>query len=149
MDFPSADYLTGIGEKTFIAELMPRFPIYVNMLDKAAQDVVGKVHQNTLPALKLLQSEGFSFSAVMSGRGANRPIPTSLCWGRMPQKEVRVMFYLNIKNIFAGPQGQSLWWWCCAKPTKAGGCAGGGGRPCAHFPSLRESESRGHTKIFS
>ena len=29
MDFPSADYLTGIGEKTFIAELMPRFPIYV------------------------------------------------------------------------------------------------------------------------
>ena len=61
MDFPSADYLTGIGEKTFIAELMPRFPIYVNMLDKAAQDVVGKVHQNTLPALKLLQSEGFRF----------------------------------------------------------------------------------------
>ncbi|MCH8502564.1 MAG: arginine N-succinyltransferase [Aliidiomarina sp.] len=61
MDFPSADYLTGIGEKTFIAELMPRFPIYVNMLDKAAQEVVGKVHHNTLPALKLLQSEGFRF----------------------------------------------------------------------------------------
>ncbi|MCH8493705.1 MAG: arginine N-succinyltransferase [Idiomarina sp.] len=61
MDFPSADYLTGIGEKTFIAELMPRFPIYVNMLDKAAQDVIAKVHQNTLPALKLLQSEGFRY----------------------------------------------------------------------------------------
>lgn len=61
MDFPSADYLTGIGEKTFIAELMPRFPIYVNMLDKAAQEVVGQVHHNTLPALKLLKSEGFRF----------------------------------------------------------------------------------------
>lgn len=61
MDFPSADYLTGIGEKTFIAELMPRFPIYVNMLDKSAQEVVGKVHHNTLPALKLLQSEGFRY----------------------------------------------------------------------------------------
>ncbi|RUO19010.1 arginine N-succinyltransferase [Aliidiomarina iranensis] len=61
MDFPSADYLTGVGEKTFIAELMPRFPIYVNMLDKAAQEVVGKVHGNTLPALKLLQSEGFRY----------------------------------------------------------------------------------------
>ncbi|RUO24059.1 arginine N-succinyltransferase [Aliidiomarina minuta] len=61
MDFPRADYLTGIGDKTFVAELMPRFPIYVNMLDKAAQEVVGKVHPNTLPALKLLQSEGLRF----------------------------------------------------------------------------------------
>lgn len=61
MDFPSADYLTGIGEKTFIAELMPKFPIYVNLLDKSAQEVIGQVHQNTLPALKLLKSEGFRF----------------------------------------------------------------------------------------
>lgn len=61
MDFPRADFLTGVGEKTFVAELMPRFPIYVNMLDKSAQDVIGKVHENTLPALKLLQSEGLRF----------------------------------------------------------------------------------------
>lgn len=61
MDFPRADYLTGIGDKTVVAELMPRFPIYVNMLDEAAQKVIGKVHQNTLPALKLLQSEGLQF----------------------------------------------------------------------------------------
>lgn len=61
MDFPRADYLTGIGEKTFVAELMPRFPIYVNMLDDAAQQVIGKVHQNTVPALRLLQSEGLRF----------------------------------------------------------------------------------------
>lgn len=61
MDFPQADYLTGIGDKTFVAELMPRFPIYVNLLDDAAQAAVGKVHKNTLPALKLLQSEGMRF----------------------------------------------------------------------------------------
>ncbi|EKE84520.1 arginine N-succinyltransferase [Idiomarina xiamenensis] len=61
MDFPQADYLTGIGEKTFVAELMPKFPIYVNLLDKAARDVIGQVHDNTRPALKLLQSEGFRF----------------------------------------------------------------------------------------
>lgn len=61
MDFPRADYLTGIGDKTFVAELMPRIPIYVNLLDEAAQKVIGKVHPNTLPALKLLQSEGFRF----------------------------------------------------------------------------------------
>lgn len=61
MDFPRADYLTGVGEKTFIAELMPKFPIYVNLLDDAAREVIGEVHPNTLPALKLLTSEGFRF----------------------------------------------------------------------------------------
>lgn len=61
IDFPTADYLTGIGEKCFVAELMPRHPVYVNLLSKEAQDVVGKVHDNTAPALELLKREGFTF----------------------------------------------------------------------------------------
>ncbi|KFZ30542.1 arginine N-succinyltransferase [Pseudidiomarina salinarum] len=61
MDFIDADYLTGIGEKTFIAELMPRQPIYVKLLDAEAQAVVGQVHKSTRPALGMLESEGFRF----------------------------------------------------------------------------------------
>ena len=38
MDFPTADYLTA-GQKVFIAELMPKYPIYVNLLSKEAQQV--------------------------------------------------------------------------------------------------------------
>tara|TARA_R110002126_G_scaffold16527_4_gene65966 strand:+ start:1475 stop:2494 length:1020 start_codon:yes stop_codon:yes gene_type:complete len=60
VDFPTADYLTGIGQKVFIAELMPKYPIYVSLLSKEAQQVIGKVHDKTRPALALLQSEGFS-----------------------------------------------------------------------------------------
>ncbi|MBE1286825.1 MAG: arginine N-succinyltransferase [Alteromonadaceae bacterium] len=59
IDFPTADYLTGIGKKVFIAELMPKYPIYVNLLSDAAQAVIGKVHDKTKPALNLLQKEGF------------------------------------------------------------------------------------------
>lgn len=59
MDFPTADYLTGVGRKEFIAELMPKYPIYVNLLSKDAQAVIGKVHEKTVPALKLLEKEGF------------------------------------------------------------------------------------------
>ncbi|AWL13171.1 Arginine N-succinyltransferase [Saliniradius amylolyticus] len=59
MDFPTADYLTGIGQKVFIAELMPKYPIYVSLLSKEAQAVIGKVHDKTRPALRLLESEGF------------------------------------------------------------------------------------------
>jgi arginine N-succinyltransferase len=60
MDFPTADYLTGIGKKVFIAELMPKHPIYVNLLSEAAQQVINKVHEKTIPALRLLEAEGFS-----------------------------------------------------------------------------------------
>ena len=44
--------LTGIGKKGFIADLMPKLPIYVNLLSKEAQAVIGEVHDNTRPALK-------------------------------------------------------------------------------------------------
>mgnify|MGYP000229647074 CR=1 FL=1 len=60
MDFPTADYLTGIGKKEFIAELMPKYPIYVNLLSDEAQKVINKVHTKTVPALRLLEAEGFA-----------------------------------------------------------------------------------------
>ncbi|GAA4884032.1 arginine N-succinyltransferase [Ferrimonas pelagia] len=62
IDFPTADYLTGIGDKVFVAELMPRHPIYVNLLSPEAQAVVGQVHESTAPALSLLEHEGFRFN---------------------------------------------------------------------------------------
>lgn len=60
IDFTLADYLTGIGKKGFIADLMPKLPIYVNLLSKEAQAVIGQVHDNTKPALRLLEKEGFT-----------------------------------------------------------------------------------------
>ena len=60
IDFKLADYLTGIGKKGFIADLMPKLPIYINLLSKEAQAVIGQVHENTKPALRLLEKEGFT-----------------------------------------------------------------------------------------
>ncbi|GAD80589.1 arginine N-succinyltransferase [Vibrio ezurae] len=60
IDFTMADYLTGIGNKGFIADLMPKLPIYINLLSKEAQAVIGQVHDNTRPALTLLEKEGFT-----------------------------------------------------------------------------------------
>nr|WP_086940675.1 arginine N-succinyltransferase [Thaumasiovibrio occultus] len=61
IDFALADHLTGIGKKGFIADLMPKLPIYVSLLSKDAQAVIGKVHENTQPALHMLEQEGFSW----------------------------------------------------------------------------------------
>ena len=65
LDFPTADYLTGIGKKSFIAELMPRFPIYICLLDKQARKVIGQVHPNTEPALTMLKREGFRYTGYV------------------------------------------------------------------------------------
>lgn len=65
MEFSKADTLSGLGNKSFIAELMPKYPIYVSMLPEAAQAVIGQVHDNTVPALKMLQSEGFNFNGLV------------------------------------------------------------------------------------
>lgn len=59
IDFATAVHLVGTGEKHFIAELMPSYPIYMSLLSKEAQAVVGQAHSNTVPALRLLQKEGF------------------------------------------------------------------------------------------
>lgn len=59
IDFIEADYLSGLGKKAFMAEMMPRNPVYVCLLPEEAQKVIGEVHTNTRPALSLLQAEGF------------------------------------------------------------------------------------------
>ena len=61
VDFRKADLMV-MRDKSFIADLMPEHPIYIPLLPQAAQDVIGKVHVSTLPALHMLQSEGFVFN---------------------------------------------------------------------------------------
>ena len=61
MDFAEADYLTGIGKKSFVAELMPKHPLYSSFLSKEAQAVIGETHELTRPARRLLEQEGFRF----------------------------------------------------------------------------------------
>ncbi len=57
--FADADRLTGTGMKTFIAELMPAYPIYVSLLPDDAREAIGQVHANTSPARAILEKEGF------------------------------------------------------------------------------------------
>ena len=65
MEFSQADYLTGVGNKAFIAELMPKFPLYTCFLSEAARAVIGQVHPDTEPALAMLKGEGFSYQGYV------------------------------------------------------------------------------------
>jgi arginine N-succinyltransferase len=65
MEFSQADYLTGVGNKAFIAELMPKFPLYTCFLSEEARAVIGRVHPDTEPALAMLKGEGFSYQGYV------------------------------------------------------------------------------------
>lgn len=59
MEFDEADRMTGSTDKQFILDLAPREPIYVELLPEPARAVIGKVHPQGVPAMALLESEGF------------------------------------------------------------------------------------------
>lgn len=65
MDFSRADYLTGTGRKSFVAELMPKHPLYSSLLSPDAQAVIGKTHEATVPAFRLLEEEGFRYEGYV------------------------------------------------------------------------------------
>ena len=65
MEYSTADYLTGIGQKSFIAELMPKHPVYVNLLPADARDAIGVVHTDTVPARTMLEQEGFRYEGYV------------------------------------------------------------------------------------
>ncbi|MFP6849253.1 MAG: arginine N-succinyltransferase [Pseudomonas sp.] len=65
MEFSQADYLTGVGNKAFIAELMPKFPLYACFLSEDARNTIGRVHPDTEPALTMLKAEGFSYQGYV------------------------------------------------------------------------------------
>ncbi len=61
MDLSQADYLTGINRKTFIAELMPHYPVYVPLLNEEARNAIGQPRPDIEPVMDILEDEGFAY----------------------------------------------------------------------------------------
>lgn len=59
MDFQEADFINATRGGQFISDLMPKYPIYVNLLDARAQAAIGQPFTASLPALQMLKAEGF------------------------------------------------------------------------------------------
>lgn len=64
IEFPKAETLTSQSKK-FIADLMPKHPIYIPLLPESARAVIGEVHPNTRPALSVLKKEGFEYQNLV------------------------------------------------------------------------------------
>lgn len=61
MTFQEADEFNATHGNQFIADLMPKHPIYLDMLPESARAVIGKPHPSGRAAMRMLQKENFAF----------------------------------------------------------------------------------------
>lgn len=60
MGFQEADYFNAINGNQFIADLMPKHPVYIAMLQESARSVIGLPHPTGRAAMRMLENEGFA-----------------------------------------------------------------------------------------
>ena len=65
MGFQEADYFNAINGNQFIADLMPKHPVYVAMLDDEARKVIGLPHPTGRAAMRMLEHEGFAYEGYV------------------------------------------------------------------------------------
>jgi len=95
VDYDRAEHIVGTGNKAFIAELMPPHPIYAVLLPKAAQAVMGKVHEQTEPALHLLEQEGFRYQGYIDIFDGGPSVEA-------PLDEIRTIRRAQVVTVFIG-----------------------------------------------
>ncbi|AKH42177.1 arginine N-succinyltransferase [Altererythrobacter atlanticus] len=65
MSFQEADYFNAIHGNQFIADLMPKHPVYIAMLEESARKVIGLPHPSGRAAMRMLENEGFHYDGYV------------------------------------------------------------------------------------
>lgn len=60
MSFQEADYFNALNGNQFIADLMPKHPVYIAMLDDSARKAIGVPHPTGRAAMRMLENENFA-----------------------------------------------------------------------------------------
>ncbi len=95
MPYEKADRINGMGNSQFISDLMPKFPIYTNLLPETARKVIGKPNKDAVGAIKLLEAEGFRYRGTVDIFDAGPCVHTV----RDQIKTVRTASQMQIANI--------------------------------------------------
>lgn len=65
MNFQQADEFNATHGNQFIADLMPKHPVYTAMLSESARAVIGLPHPSGRAAMRMLENEGFAFESYI------------------------------------------------------------------------------------
>ncbi len=64
-DFPEASGLSATKGNQFIQDLIPKYPVYVDLLSEEAQQCIGKPHNVSARAVSMLEKEGFRYDGYV------------------------------------------------------------------------------------
>lgn len=65
MSFQEADEFNAVHGNQFIADLMPKHPVYTALLSEEARRVIGLPHPNGRAAMRMLENENFSYEGYV------------------------------------------------------------------------------------
>lgn len=65
LPFAEADRMITSTDGQFIADLAPRHPIYLELVNEEARNAIGAVHRHGVPAMRMLEKEGFTRSGLV------------------------------------------------------------------------------------
>ncbi|MFT5707482.1 MAG: arginine N-succinyltransferase [Oceanospirillaceae bacterium] len=92
ISFATSNHYIGIGDMRFASELMPKYPLYTSLMSASARDAINRVHPDTIPALVLLEREGFKYGDYI---GVNDAGPAVTC----PLNKIKTVIASETKQI--------------------------------------------------
>lgn len=104
MSFQEADAFNGTHGTQFIADLMPKTPIYTAMLPESARSVMGIPHPSGRAAMRMLENEGFtgdSYVDIFDG-GPTMAAPTDQI------RTIRESTEMTVDSVADEPGGQRM-----------------------------------------
>jgi len=78
LSFQKADYISAVDGFQFISDLMPKYPVYLDLLPEEAQEVIGKPHKAAAGAFNILKKEGFQYTGYIDIFDAGPSVKTAL-----------------------------------------------------------------------
>jgi len=102
MNFQEADEFNAAHGTQFIADLMPKTPIYTAMLPETARQVMGVPHPSGRAAMKMLEAEGFRYDCYIDIFDGG---PTMIAGTDEIRtvRDSRVLTLREVKDEVAGP----------------------------------------------
>lgn len=93
MSFQDADEFNAKHGNQFIADLMPKHPVYIAMLPEAARAVIGVPHPSGRAAMRMLEEEGFTWENYIDifDGGPTMTVRTDLIRSIREARDDRVM----------------------------------------------------------
>ena len=104
MEFARADAMSALEGAEFITNLIPRFPIYLDLLPQDARNCIGRPHDSSAIAMAMLIDEGFRFENYIDVFDAGPQVVAPLT----QIKTVREIIEVEISNCMGDGQTEQV-----------------------------------------